>query len=87
MMSDEEENGEGFVRHPPSYRSEVLNNFIAKLDSRYDKTQQKTQPRKKRVLGSPVKKAVPHNAKNWLLKSEFQSTSAEEPAVTELSEH
>ena len=71
MMSDEEESGDTYIRHQPSYRSELLNNFILKLDSRCDAAKN-TQPRKKRVIGSPVKKPVPRKAKNWVLKPEFK---------------
>ena len=53
MMSDEEERGDEYIRHPPVYRSEVLSSFISKLDSRCDKAQ-KTQPCKKQILGSPL---------------------------------
>lgn len=77
MMSDEEKCDEGYIRHPPSYRSELFNKFIAKLESRCDKAPNH-QPRKKRILGSPVKKSVPPNTKNWLLNPEFRPDDSKE---------
>ena len=74
MMSDEEEQGEVYIRHPPSYRSDILSSFIEKLDSRCSK-EANSQPRKKRVVGSPIMKAVPINAKKWMLKDEFKCGS------------
>ena len=43
-----------------------------------------SQPRKKRILGSPVSKPIPHKAKNWLLKPELRSSTVEsgEPGET-----
>ena len=64
MMSDEEKDGNTYIRHPPSYRSERLNRFIQKLDSRLDST----PSRHARVLGSPVEKQTPARAKRWMLK-------------------
>lgn len=81
MMSDEEKAGDVYIRHPPSYRSELVYNFIAKLESRCDKTPN-SQPRTTRVIGSPVNKPVPHNTKDWLLKPEFRSAGELEESVT-----
>ena len=72
MMSDEEECGDTYIRHRPSHRSKLLNEFISKLESRCETTQN-IQPRKKRTIGYPVSKTVPLNAKNWVLKPEFRS--------------
>lgn len=36
MMSEEEKDGEVYVRHAPAYRSNSLNRFISKLDHRLD---------------------------------------------------
>ena len=36
MMSDEELVGDVYVRHPPSYRSASLNEFVKKLDFRLE---------------------------------------------------
>ena len=70
MMSDEELVGEKYIRHPPSYRSQTLINFIGKLDERSEK-QKKIIPRTKRELGSPVHKPVPSNAKKWMIKPDL----------------
>ena len=47
MMSDEEEADGIYIRQPPSFRSDLLNNFIAKLESCREKAPNK-QPRKRR---------------------------------------
>ena len=64
------------MRLQPSYRSEKLNSFLTKLDSRFEK-QHSQQPRTQRSIGSPVSKPVPRHAKNWMVKKDFRnSTSA-----------
>ena len=70
MMSDEELVGEKYIRHPPSYRLQTLINFIGKLDEHSEK-QKKIIPRTKHELGSPVHKAVPSNAKKWMIKPDL----------------
>ena len=67
MMSEEEEEGNGYIRHPPSYRSKGLNKFTAKLDKRLD-TKQSKHPRVARILGSPREKPLPHMCKKWVIK-------------------
>ena len=67
MMSEEEEEGNGYIRHPPSYRSKGLNKFTAKLDKRLD-TKQSKHPRVARRLGSPREKLLPHMCKKWVIK-------------------
>ena len=62
MMSDEELDANGkvyYTRRPPSYRSDMLNKFIAKLDSRLCKQSVASHPRMERILGSPTKKTLP----------------------------
>ena len=67
MMSDEEKDGDTYVRHPPAYRSDQLNRFIEKLDSRLESTPSR-HARHARVLGSPIQKLAPAGAKSWMLK-------------------
>ena len=67
MMSDEEKDGNTYIRHPPSYRSERLSRFIERLDSRLDRTPSR-HARHARVLGSPIEKQAPARAKSWMLK-------------------
>ena len=62
MMSDEEKVGDKYIRHPPSYRSDRLNRFIQKLDSRLESTPS-GHARHTRLLGSPVEKEPPVRAK------------------------
>ena len=69
MMSDEEREGEGYVRHQPHYRSLSLNSFIKKLDSRLDSTKgMEKHPRLNRRLGSPHEKHIPEGCKKWIVK-------------------
>ena len=69
MMSDEKEQGDMYIRHPPQYRSSLLAQFIEKLDSRYEKRNSATShPRKKRIVGSPIDVPTPVEAKKWMLK-------------------
>ena len=69
MMSDEEEQGDTYIRHPPRYRSTVLAQFIDKLDGRYEKLNSSTHhPRKKRVLGCSLDVPIPPEAKKWMVK-------------------
>ena len=58
MMSEEEENSEGFIRHRYSWRSPVVNQFIEKLDKRYSR-KNKHSLAKKRVYGSELNKPTP----------------------------
>lgn len=68
-MSDEEEQGDIYIRRPPQYRSNLLAQFIEKLESRYEKRNSATShPRKKRIVGSPIDVPTPVEAKKWMLK-------------------
>lgn len=68
MMSEEEEDGDSYIRHPPSYRSESFNKFIDKLDQRLQSKHSK-HPRLERRLGSPRNKLVPVQCKKWMVKT------------------
>ena len=88
MMSDEEldSTGKVYIRHPPSYRSDVLNKFITKLDSRCSESKA-THPRMERIQGSPTNKAVPKHIPKWTAKSsqdenETPATQATAEALT-----
>lgn len=76
MMSDEEKQGDVYIRHPPSYRSSTLTKFIEKLDSRSEGKNSKSHPRVKRQLGTSVDVPVPRKAKKWMLRSELRNTHA-----------
>ena len=63
MMSDEEREGEGYVRHQPHYI------IIKKLDSRLDSTKGiEKHPRMDRRVGSPHEKPIPEGCKKWIVK-------------------
>ena len=66
-MSDEEKVGQKWVRHRPSYRSDLFNRFIEKLDSRVTVADRARFPRE---VGSPRIKNPPSSAKQWMLSSE-----------------
>lgn len=69
MMSDEEEDGAVYIRHPPSYRSDALSSFIVKLDSRLEAEGGGTaHPRTERRLGSPRQKTAPPLAAKWTIR-------------------
>ena len=82
MMSDEEKEGETYIRHPPGYRSERLNRFIQKLDERLDSMPSR-HARHSRVLGSPVEKQVPAKAKAWMLKDDARSAGTQNQSFEE----
>ena len=63
-MSDEERDGEKWIRHRPSYRSDMFNHFIDKLDSRAQDLNRAQFPRN---IGSPRIKSIPPTASKWML--------------------
>ena len=69
MMSDEERAGEKWVRHRPSYRSDLFNRFIDKLDGQAGTLDRARFPRD---IGSPRAKQTPASAKQWMLSRETQ---------------
>ena len=84
MMSEEEEDGGSYIRHPPSYRSKALNKFIDKLDQRLQSKLVK-HPRLERRPGSPRKKPVPELCKKWMVErrnDESQDSSESEATST-----
>ena len=76
MMSDEESDGNVYIRHQPSYRSNGLNAFIKKLDLRLEADgsnrggRGSAHPRLERRLGSPREKNIPVLAKKWTIRKE-----------------
>lgn len=74
MMSDEEKQGDIFIRHQPSYRSDKLSIFLSKLDNRFEK-KSSHQPRVKRQMGSPAQKDIPMFAKNWMIAPHLRNTT------------
>ena len=81
MMSDEDKEGEVYVRHQPSYRSKALNTFISKLDERLDSSKDR-HPRVARRLGSPHKKPAPEGCKKDSVPGfDSESGNLTKPAV------
>ena len=83
MMSDEELQGDIYIRHPPSYRSDILSKFVAKLDSRAAKSKDSAHPRVMRRLGSPAEIAIPSNCKKWMVKAGLKKVPGEEETDVE----
>lgn len=83
MMSDEELEGGVYVRHQPSHRSDTLNAFIKKLDSRLDArcNNSKVHPRSQRRLGSPRDKPIPKLTKRWVIKKQRRRVDPAEKQV------
>ena len=69
MMSDEDRDGGKWVRHRPAYRSDLLNQFIEKLDS-HAGTLSMDRARFPRDMGSPRQTEIPSCAKRWMLNTE-----------------
>lgn len=74
MMSDEEKVGDSYVRHPPSYRSKKITEFIHVLDCRAE-VKGGAHPR---VLGSPTNVAVPSSTKSWIVRKDLNTETAQE---------
>ena len=77
MMSEEEEDGDGFVRHSFSWRSQVLNNFLIKLDKRLNTGNPKILA-KKRVYGDVIEKPAPANVPLWMKANVPSSNSKDD---------
>ena len=80
MMSDEEFDDKQriYIRHPPSYRSTILNKFVAKLDLRVRTQYKGIHPRMERKLGSPIEKPLPKLLKHWAKKGSTTEKEIEE---------
>lgn len=68
MMSEEEEEGDTFIRHKPSWRSDTLNQFLEKLESCFKDKHPKSLA-KPRKYGEPVEKNVPSGIPSWMIKA------------------
>ena len=69
-MSEEDRDGNRFIRHPPDYRSMKVQQFIDKLEKRLEKrvSANSSKARFIRILGSPRQAALPRNAKKWTVR-------------------
>ena len=50
MMSEEEPNSDGFVRHQLSWRCDILTQYFAKLDKRHQRKNKMTLAKKKEPM-------------------------------------
>ena len=66
-MSEEEEEGDSFIRHQPSWRSDIFNHFLEKLEGRY-KAKHARSLAKPRTYGEPVQKPPPASAPSWMVR-------------------
>jgi len=85
MMSEEEQVGDVYVRHPPHYRSEKFNKFIGKLDERASK-KSKSHARFSRKEGSPRKVPIPKHAKQWMIEAKPPQDEVESGTYREVDE-
>ena len=63
-MSEEEDNGDGFVRHRQSWRSQAFNRFIEEIDARLTKGPKTTA--RKREYGTECDRPVPERIAHWM---------------------
>ena len=78
MMSEEEEEGDSFIRHRPSWRSEEFNKFFDMLDERYSEKDPKTKAKAfSQKLGEVVLRdpPVPISAELWMISEDCISQS------------
>ena len=69
MMSDEEDAGDDIFRiHRQEWRSEEMTALFEELDRRADAATKRAHPRKKRVIGTPLKVGAPSTIKEWMMK-------------------
>ena len=69
MMSEEEPDGDEFVRHRPSWRSPFLNRFVAKLENRFIKKNAKSLAKPRRY-GSIINRLAPTGIPSWMKGSD-----------------
>ena len=67
VMSEEEEEGDSFIRHWPSWRSDTLNQFLEKLERRF-KDKHPHSLAKPRTYGEPVQKKAPTGIPSWMVR-------------------
>ena len=86
-MSDEETDNEGtgFTVHELSWRSNLLNRLLSRLDKRYDEHRKKstlrTKAREIRILGEYSTRSKPFGAPKWTFQE--QSSPTETGSLTE----
>ena len=69
IISEEELEEENiYLRHPPSYRSNLMIKFIIKLDIRVEATIKRVNARIERQLALPKVLPIPKFAKDWTIK-------------------
>ena len=68
MMSEEEAEGNEFIRHRPDWRSHRFNKFIEKLDNRY-KSKHEKMLAKPRTYGDVVVKSFPDGIPSWMCET------------------
>ena len=66
MMSEEEPDGDEFVRHSPSWQSWRFKGFLDKLDHRF-KSKHTNSLAKPRSYGTPREKATPDGIPSWMI--------------------
>ena len=78
-MSDEEteSEGDGFVIRIPSWKSDLLNKVLSRLDKRYDakRATSCSKPKENRKIGTCSTREVPEGIPKWAVKKVSSSSS------------
>ena len=85
MMSEEEEEGNSFIRHRPSWRCEEFNQFLEMLDERYSEKDPTTKAKAfSRNIGEVVLRdpPVPISVELWMISEDCISQSYPEELET-----
>ena len=80
MMSEEDNNSE-FIRHSPSWRSQPLNQFLKKLETRFKLKHEKSLA-KPRSYGSQKNISAPIGIPSWMIEAEDSSMPVCENTVS-----
>ena len=78
MMSEEEADDTEFIRHRPSWRSQVFNRFIEKLDSRFKSKHSSKSLAKPRSYGTPHGKPAPGCIPSWMKSEDIENVPQDE---------
>ena len=82
MMSEEEDEGEEFIRHRPDWRSASFNRFIEKLEQRF-KSKNPQSLAKSRSYGDPLCKSAPSGIPSWMIQTSENADPASMPNLSD----
>ena len=82
MMSDKEDVGNNTFRvHRQEWRSQEMTDMLEELDRRAGAAIKKANPRKDRVVGTPMKVDPPRTTKDWMLRGQDQDLETSKLAL------